>query len=145
MKENNTGGNPFENNYLQTENGYKQFDNEPRPNKEILEAKRDEYVAIAVNEVVKKYDQNKIDIIAKHIDDIDADAEAKRLLSELIEDIHQNLQHQHNINLENLSPSGKMSAEDRRISDALDEIYATYPKELIIGNIKALLETGYIQ
>lgn len=136
------GKNPWENDFIGMKNGHREFGDSSKPNRKELEIKRDEYAMNTVNDVMKKYDQKKIDLIAKHIDNIEKNQEANVALHDLIVDIQGELIKKH-VDIFELSPSGPMDAKDKRIVDALDELEITYSKEVIEGFVRAILEIGY--
>lgn len=135
---------PFKKEYTGTRDGHREFSDSPRPNLKAIEKKRDQYLLEAVNKVLKGYDQNKIDILARSNFDIN-NPKVEAIMNDLILAIEAQLYRDHSVDIFGLSIQGELDSEDKKIVDAMAELERTYPKDLIGANIRALVETGYMK
>lgn len=138
--------NPWENDFTGMRDGHKEFSDSPRPNQEALNEKRDEYLVNTVNHVLKNYDQTQLDLLCKHIDKEDAESKQKTeaIFRSLILRIRAELMGKSIVDITKISSKNEpISVEDKKNSDALKELEATYPEDMIREMILATLEVGY--
>lgn len=133
---------PFAGTYVGHEGGYRAFSDAPRPNADALEAKRMEYLVRDLTEFTRAYDQSVISQIAEAIDD-PAALEAQGLIGRFVEAFRLSQLGKHGVDMGGLSPAGEPDAEDRRVTDAHDEVMATYSRDDVVGTLKAILDSGY--
>ncbi len=124
--------NPFENDYIGSAGGFREYSDSKRPNIEVLDKKRNEYLEAAISEVMSKLDNKK-----------SIELSDTKVLDNLSQDVLDFLFKFHRVDFnEMLCFDKKIGVREGVAISDLEEVENTYPKELIIKKICEYFSTN---